>query len=94
MDKQMIKQNWQAIKKEIKKNWTSLSEYDLDRSNGNLKSVSKLVQKNYRQEQEDEIKKALKTIVEKFGSDSHRPIHWKTVNLPVYHRDFRNPTRH
>lgn len=94
MDKQVIKQNWQAIKEEIRKNWSSLSECDLDRSKGNLHSVSKLVQKSYRQEPEAEIKETLNMIVEKFGDHKQRPIHWKTVNLPVYRRDFRSPTRH
>ncbi|MBL7543351.1 MAG: hypothetical protein JNL11_06015 [Bdellovibrionaceae bacterium] len=91
--KNVIMQNWQAIKNEIQKNWSSISEHDLERSKGNMRSVSKLVEKNYDQKQ-NEIKNALSTIIEKYGQ-SRRPTYWRTKkDSSINRRDFRNPTRH
>jgi hypothetical protein len=49
-------------------------------------------QKTYRKEKPI-MKKALETIIGKTGT-SKKPIYWKKKTNPVYHRDFRSPTRH
>lgn len=88
MDKQLVKSNWKAIKGEIRKAWGILTDDDLDQSNGNLKTVSDLVHKNYGQKKE-EIKRQLDVILESFNQKNTRRIKYNVVV-----RDLRDRNRH
>lgn len=52
VNENMFKENWREIKGDIRKAWGKLSEDELEKTNGDMKQVSSLINQRYGDSQE------------------------------------------
>ncbi len=67
MNEQQIKGKWTEIKGEIQKTWGKITGDEIEQTQGNLKSISGLIQQKYGMAKEEASQK-LDDLVGRFGS--------------------------
>ncbi len=65
MNEQAIKGQWREFKGEIQKAWGKLTDDELEKTKGDLKAVSGLVQQKYGESQE-QVKRRMDDLIKKF----------------------------
>lgn len=63
--------DWKKVKSEIQKTWSGLSGNDLEKTHGDVRAISGLVQKKYGLKREDAEKK-LDEVIERCGTAAGR----------------------
>lgn len=71
MNEQMIKGKWKEIKGEIQRAWGNLTGDELDRTEGNLKSIAGIIEQKYGAKK-DEVSRKLDDIVSRYKSEADR----------------------
>lgn len=69
MNEQMIKGKWKEIKGEIQKTWGKITGDEIEQTQGNMKSISGLIQQKYGMAK-DEASQKLDDLVGRFGSQA------------------------
>ena len=67
-----VNAHWSEIKGDIKKSWSKLSDGDLEKTKGDIKEITVLLQKNYSEGQDANSKK-LTEIFKKFDDKKAQP---------------------
>lgn len=68
MNEQILKGKWKDIKGEIQKTWGKITGDEIEQTEGNLTSISGLIQQKYGMAKEEASNK-LNELVGRFGSD-------------------------
>jgi uncharacterized protein YjbJ (UPF0337 family) len=68
-----IKGKWLEVKGEIQKNWEKLTDDELERTKGDLKTIKGLVQQRYGRTQ-DNYENKIDEIFQKFGNQKDRAV--------------------
>jgi uncharacterized protein YjbJ (UPF0337 family) len=71
MNENTVNGKWTEIKGEIQKAWGDLTGDDLERTKGNVKAISGLIEQKYGQKKE-EISSKLDSIMAKYGAKADR----------------------
>jgi uncharacterized protein YjbJ (UPF0337 family) len=66
VNEEMMKGKWKEIKGEIKTKWGKLTDDELDKTAGNLESISGIIQQRYGYKKE-EIQDKIHSIISKFS---------------------------
>lgn len=69
MNESIIKGKWQEIKGEIQRKWGKVTGDELDRTEGNMKSVAGIIRRKYGIK-EEEISSRLDELVSKYRRDT------------------------
>lgn len=64
--------DWKKVKGEIQKTWSSLSGDDLEKTHGDVRAISSLVQRKYGIKR-DEAERRLGEVIERCGTAAGRP---------------------
>jgi len=86
MDNNVLSGKWKEIKGEIQKAWGNITGDELERTKGDLKSISGLIQQKYGHKK-DEISGRLHEIVGRFdapvdrGTEEARPVSTITESI-------------
>lgn len=69
MNEQLIKGKWKEIKGEIQKTWGKITGDEIEQTQGNIKSISGLIQQKYGLAK-DEASQKLNDLIGRFGSQA------------------------
>lgn len=67
MNEQTLKGKWKEIKGEIQRVWGNLTGDELDKAEGDMKSIAGIIQQKYGAKKE-EVSTRLNEIVDRYGS--------------------------
>ena len=73
LNQNMVKGKWLEIKGDIQKTWGKLTHDELEKTEGDIKSLSGLIQQKYGEGQESFDKK-LSSIIEKFENRNDKVV--------------------